>query len=356
LFILTPVYRLGWWWKNRRFRNGRGVQFTPTTPTICVGNITTGGTGKTPMVIWLCNFFQEKSLAPIVFSRGYGKPHQYASDDDQSSQPLNPVNDEFLEIQFRLPNVEHRQSPNRVALAKKCDADDKHDVILLDDGFQHRILGRHLDLVLIDATCPWGFDFLLPRGLLREPRSQLRRATAIVITRCDQIANQQLTSLESEIQKVSGGKPVFRTQTIMDSVTNGTVNAPLEHLKDKRLFAFAGIGNPHNFQYCLEGENLNVASTQWFADHHHYSTEDLSRLARDAKAKECAAMVCTMKDFVKINENEIDGLPLWAVLSNLKFVDDDRPFRNLLNSVFTIQLSDPENPTGKSASQSLKHG
>src|SRR5438876_5539483 len=144
----------------------------PPVPVISVGNLTAGGTGKTPCVEYLARFLQARGLRPAVLSRGYrgnGRP-----------------NDEALILEANLPDVPHLQGKDRVTRASQAVRVFGADVLILDDGFQHRRLRRDLDLVLIDAMNPWGHGRLLPRGLLREPISSLRRADAVIVTRLDQ--------------------------------------------------------------------------------------------------------------------------------------------------------------------------
>ena len=142
-------------------------------PVVCVGNLTVGGTGKTPFVEHVAGFYRRRDVRVAVLSRGYGAE--------------TGPNDEALVLEENLPDVPHLQGKDRVALAFSAIEELDSELLVLDDGFQHRHLGRDLDLVLIDATAPWGYGRLLPRGLLREPRRGLRRAHLIALTRCDQV-------------------------------------------------------------------------------------------------------------------------------------------------------------------------
>ncbi|MEO1997370.1 MAG: tetraacyldisaccharide 4'-kinase, partial [Planctomycetaceae bacterium] len=161
LECLASIYGSGVRLRNRTYDRGlRKVQALPV-PAISVGNLTAGGTGKTPFVAYLANSFCTHQHQPAILSRGYG------SQDGEA-------NDEKRVLDLLCPNVPHDQHPDRVAAAARVCEQHNIDVLILDDGFQHRRAARDLDIVLIDALNPWGFGHLLPRGLLREPPSALQ--------------------------------------------------------------------------------------------------------------------------------------------------------------------------------------
>jgi tetraacyldisaccharide 4'-kinase len=173
--------------RNRLFDWGWKRTHQADVPVVSVGNITTGGTGKTPLVAFLANWFQDQGQKPAILSRGYravdGGP-----------------NDEKLVLDLLCPGIMHLQNPDRVASARHAVTAQQVQVLVLDDGFQHRRLARDLDLVLIDATCPWGYGAVLPRGLLREPRSGMKRADLAIITRADQVSEADRRRIQDEIQ------------------------------------------------------------------------------------------------------------------------------------------------------------
>ena len=177
---LTPVYRSVIAIRNRRFDQDQGQRIrTAEIPVISVGNLTTGGTGKTPMVIFVAQYLRSLGKRVAIVSRGY-----------QGSQHADTGrNDEALEMEIRLPDVPHLQDPDRIRMIETATEELMSEVAVLDDGFQHRQAHRDLDIVLIDATEPFGFGRLLPRGLLREPIGSLARADVVVITRC-QLSDQ----------------------------------------------------------------------------------------------------------------------------------------------------------------------
>lgn len=179
LRIASWPYRLGVVFRNSAFDRGWKHTFTAAVPVISVGNLTLGGTGKTPCVEYIAQLLRNAGTRPVILSRGYGTEHGR--------------NDEAMVLEENLPDVPHLQDPDRVALAMTAVEELDAEVLILDDGFQHRRLNRNLDIVLIDATRPLNRESMFPRGLLREPIRSLNRAHVLILTRCDQstTANEQ---------------------------------------------------------------------------------------------------------------------------------------------------------------------
>ncbi len=192
---LSWVYRAAVSVRNRAYELGLLPCYQAGVPVISVGNITAGGTGKTPMVEYLCRRLCTAGWRPAIVSRGYGAR-------------AGP-NDEALLLAANLPAVPHVQEPDRVAGAREAIERHGCDIIVLDDGFQHRRLRRDLDLVLIDCTNPFGYGYLLPRGLLREPLAGLRRADAIVLTRAECLPPADLDQLRRQLERLAGNKPLL---------------------------------------------------------------------------------------------------------------------------------------------------
>ena len=172
------IYRVGVHHRNRGFETGKREVHHCGVPVISVGNLTTGGTGKTPIVCFLAQMLRAKGVRVAIVSRGYGR-----GDED--------ANDEAMELHDRLPDVPHVQDPDRVEAARVAVEELESQVILMDDGFQHRRLYRDLDIVVVDATCPFGYGHVLPRGLLREPIDGIRRADLVIVSRCDLIDEEE---------------------------------------------------------------------------------------------------------------------------------------------------------------------
>lgn len=306
-WCLSQVYRLVVGIRNWRFNSGRNVTKIEV-PVISIGNITTGGTGKSPLVIWIAQFLRSHGSRVAVLSRGYGAK-------------ANQTSDEALELEQRLNDVPHLQDPNRVASARIAIDELEMQTLVLDDAFQHRKIERDLDIVLIDCTRPFGFGYLLPRGLLREPLGSLARADLVVLSRCDQVTQSDITDIESRIRQNTNAliaKIVSNASHLLQADGQTTT---LDSIRGLKSYAFCGIGNPENFWATLEQLDFNVRGTLPFPDHHNFDREDINRIGESAKRCHAEALLCTHKDLVKIGVNELHGIPVYALIIQTKFID-----------------------------------
>lgn len=321
---LTPVYRTVVAVRNRRFDKDDGNRVRQADiPVISVGNLTTGGTGKTPMVIFLAQYLRSLGKRAVIVSRGY-QGSQHAS---------TGRNDEALEMEIRLLDVPHLQDPDRFRMIEIAVEELTSEVALLDDGFQHRQLHRDLDIVLIDATEPFGYGRLLPRGLLREPINSLARADVVLINRCQLVDEQSISSIEAKVRSVNAGVPIIRAETGTSAwVQHDGSETPIDQLK-LPVFAFCGIGNPTGFMGTLSQLEIEVAGERAFEDHHVYSREDLDSLAAAARAANAQALVCTHKDLVKIGVNRFRDLPIYALLIDLQIVSGEQDLKESIDAV-----------------------
>lgn len=325
LSCLTPVYRAVVGFRNRKFDRAIANGDTATVrradvPVISVGNLTTGGTGKTPLVIWIAQWLRNRNLRVALISRGYGS----------SEGP----NDEAREIEQRLLDVPHLQDPDRFKMAEIATEELETQMIVLDDGFQHRQLHRDLDIVLIDATCPFGYGRLLPRGLLREPVSGLRRASVVVITRCNLITPEKKQQLRRRIEQTIDQVPIVETQTVMTKLLQSSGReSDLNEIRDKPIFLFSAIGNPSGFRSSIEQDSFNVTDSMNFPDHHEFSRDDISRIGNAAKDSKAAVIVCTHKDLVKIGVDAIEGIPVHAVLIEIEFLSGLEKLKEAIEAV-----------------------
>lgn len=286
-------------------------------PVISLGNITTGGTGKTPTAAWLANWLLSEGHRPGLLSRGYRSLEQQAD----SNSPSAPAgNDEKLVLDRLCPNVPHLQQRDRVASGRRLVQDFGCNVLILDDGFQHRRLHRDLDVVLIDALQPWGFGHILPRGLLRESLSGLRRADLIVITRADQCPASDREALRSVLKQYRGTTDCVEIAFAPTRLLgiDGSPQ-PLDSVSGQKSLAFCGIGNPNGFRQTLASLNTS-AELKVFPDHHHYQTADLDALAQQARSLSVSFVLTTLKDLVKIDPTTWAGPPLFAVEIGVQFL------------------------------------
>lgn len=268
-------------------------------PVVSVGNLTVGGTGKTPVVELVARELAGRGLRPAVLSRGYRRRIVNAA----SGPAGEPVNDEFLVLEENLPGLLHLQNPDRTAAGREA-LGQGADVLVLDDGFQHVRLHRDLDLVLIDATDPFGSGRVLPAGPLREPIEALGQADLFVLTRCRHTHGHKLAVLRSYLRRRFPGIPQcevdFQPEGWRAWRASPAAAEPPAALKGCRALAFCGIGNPEAFRRELVGLGLELVEWLAFPDHHGYTPRDLERLEERALAAGAEAVICTQKDAVKI--------------------------------------------------------
>jgi tetraacyldisaccharide 4'-kinase len=287
--------------RNTRFDNGLARIEKVPAPVISVGNITVGGTGKSPFVAWLARWFLDRSAVVTIISRGYGS---------RRGQP----NDEALELAARLPDVPHLQNPDRVAAARQALAANPRQVLILDDAFQHRRLARDLDIVLLDALEPFGHEHLLPRGLLREPVEGLARAHVIGLSRSDAIDDRRRRQIESRVRELAPTAVWLELAHRPTQLVSGSGNSlHLSDLKGQRVAAFCGIGNPAGFRATLQTLGCEIAGWLELPDHCAYDERQIARLADWLKALDVQHVVCTRKDLVKIPHESLAGKRLWAL-------------------------------------------
>jgi tetraacyldisaccharide 4'-kinase len=291
LALIEPAYRGATWLRNRLF--DRDVLLHARRlprPVISVGNLTTGGTGKTPAVVWLARALRERRGWKIaVLLRGYRAATGEPSDEEEL-------------LRGALPEATVAAGSNRYAGGSRLLARDASiDAFVLDDGFQHRRLHRDVDVVLIDATNPFGYGRVLPRGMLRESTAGLTRASAVLLTRCDQSPREATDAIESAVRSRSPTLPVFRSSHRLGPVALGDRTEPIDWLRGRRVLAFAGIGNPTAFARSLEDADATVVSSMWFGDHHAYAQPDVEAIAKRAREQGVDAVVTTHKDRVKLD-------------------------------------------------------
>ena len=307
MWLAQWPYTVGVWWRNRRFDRGRDVHRVGV-PVISVGNLTVGGTGKTPCVEYVARLLRDHEHRVAILSRGYGA---------EAGR-----NDEAMVLEENLPDVPHYQGRDRVALAATAIEESESEVLVLDDGFQHRRLARDLDIVLIDATDPWVGGYLLPRGGLREPRKNLRRAQFVVLTRCNGTEPGAVEKLVAEVRAFAGDLPIARSVHAARDLWNGKRPLGVAELSGRKVGAFCGIGNPSAFRHTLTSVGADVHELREFPDHHNYTRADFDDLGQWADALPADAwLVTTQKDWVKLRVAELGGRPLWAVRVALQFVE-----------------------------------
>jgi len=303
---------------------------------ISIGNITTGGTGKTPFVIWLCEYLLKNEIKCAILTRGYRTTGNLKLKTQNYS-------DEPGILAESCPQAKVIVNPDRVAGANE--AVNKHgaEILIMDDGFQHRRLARDLDIVTIDATRPFGYGKLLPAGLLREPVDSLKRADAVVITRSDQVTEPELDKIEAKIQKIKPDMIIARSvHSAVCARTTGDKEFGLEQLKGKKVFAFCGIGNPDAFVNMIKGLGANLVGTKIYDDHYHYTKRDIEDIYGWAKEQKAELILTTQKDFSKLPiEKRHNGADITSgyLVIELKLVSGEDAITELIKEAIAGKMA-----------------
>jgi tetraacyldisaccharide 4'-kinase len=308
-FVLPPLSLLyGAVTRTRLSLYRRGTFHTTKLdrPVISIGNITTGGTGKTPLVEWVARTVASHGKKVCILTRGYGRkdPHlQVIVSDGYGvlTSPAEAGDEPYLLATKLTGHAAVISSADRIAAGEEAIKDFGTECFVLDDGFQHLRLARDLNIVTIDATNPWGGGKLLPYGRLREAPEGLNRADCVVITRSDQA--DDVEKLRTEIARLVNGRPVFKSQMRPVRVVSlkngpGTLAAPA------RVAAFCAVGNPESFFRNVRQSGYEIGLQRSFPDHHVYSQAEIDSLIRDAGG---SSLITTAKDAVKLRALSFTG-------------------------------------------------
>ncbi|MDY6791412.1 MAG: tetraacyldisaccharide 4'-kinase [Thermodesulfobacteriota bacterium] len=311
---------------------------------ISIGNITVGGTGKTPMTLYIAKLVQRLDYKVVVISRGYKgrleKSGGVVSDGNKTILGPEEAGDEPFMMAGRLKGIPVIIGKDRFEAGKLAVREFDPDVIVLDDAFQHLKLRRDINLVLLDAKCPLGNSYLLPRGILREPPSSLFRSDALILTRAD---SKKMKVSYAEFSQLTHKLPVFITVHVPyiykvekeTSAPFGRIsnNSPLncsELLKDRRVYAFAGIARNNDFLCSVKSFNCNVLGFIEFDDHHRYSDNDFKKIFYSAEKANVEFLITTEKDYARIAHRVKWPLDLLVVGVEISFGSDDKIFGNFL--------------------------
>lgn len=275
-------------------------------PVISIGNLTLGGTGKTPMVRYVTRLLLNRSLRPAIVSRGYGGKAtgtvNIVSDGVRILLPPDMAGDEPFMLAEALPGVPVLTGPERVRVARHAIQEFGVNRIVMDDGFQHLAVSRDLDLVLFSARTLLGNGRVFPGGPLREPLSALERAHCFVITGVDNGNRSMVDDFQRRLQGAFLGKPVFAGEYLPTGIWHSRQGktCTLAEARELPMFAFAGIANPDSFRQTLRQEGFSLVGFKEFKDHHGYTAQDVAALVAAAQAHGAQALIATEKDFVKL--------------------------------------------------------
>jgi tetraacyldisaccharide 4'-kinase len=335
--FLFPLYLLslpyGWAVGARSLFYSMRLLKTKTLPcpVISVGNITVGGTGKTPLVMALARGLMDRGIPVAILSRGYkGTKTSGPVVSDGKNLFLSPEesgDEPFLMAQVcqGIPVLvgKDRFANGRVALQRFGIKG-----LLLDDGYQHLPLRRDLDILLIDSHVGFGDQHLLPRGILREPLSHLRRAHLFLLTKVDDLETSR--PLERKIHEIHSGARVFhsdyRPMSLVDPEGN---QEALRSLKGKKILALSGIAHPDSFSSLLRKCGMEIVSEAIFPDHHAYIPKDLSTIKEKSKGADW--IVTTEKDMLKLRTLGIDHLPIRSLRIEMRIWEEEDFFKRVIS-------------------------
>ncbi len=320
-------------------------------PVISVGNLVTGGTNKTPFVEYITSRLLEFGLKPGIVSRGYGRHTSDLTVIVGGKGDRMSVGDEPSLLSCHLPDVPVAVSSDRAADVRALYGLGV-DIVVADDAFQHRRLARTLDIVLVDAMCPFGNGAPLPDGILRELPASLSRAHIVVVTKAEQAPEETLRKLTDEISQRVPRENIFLSRLSAPAWyrLEGTALVPAEEseCRARTFAAFSGIGNPKSFFATAERRGLRLASRHEFKDHHHYTLPELRCIERNARRAGAAALCCTEKDVFNLPEDYVPGLPLY-VPRIFAEIDDEPRFWRIVADTLRPRLIVASNGYGEDA-------
>lgn len=298
--------------RNANFDRGKGV-VTFDRPVISVGNLSVGGTGKTPFTMWLLHLLRREGFWPCVAMRGYGMPKGRGLESDEAREYADTFSDLPIVAQpnrtqglLELFSDEFEHTKSEEESYEPVAARKPTDVVVLDDGFQHRQIARQLDIVLIDATRDPFQDRLLPAGFLRESTASLARAHAVVLTHAEAVPAHELTKLAARVQSLSKRLVVASCKHhwshLRRSIASGQADEqlPVAWLRDKKVLAVCAIGNPDAFIRSVQEHAASITDSIVLSDHDPYEPATVQRIIDASRLTGAQAIVCTQKDWSKL--------------------------------------------------------
>lgn len=330
LSILAIIYAVGLKFYLFLYRIGVRRATHLTCPVVCVGNLTTGGTGKTPTTQMLCRLLMQKGKRVAVIIRGYGGEYEHrcglVSDGEQMLLSARQAGDEAYLLARTLPGVPVAVGRDRIRTGRLVARECKPDIIVMDDGMQHWRLHRDLDIALLNACEPFDNGWTFPRGMLREPKSHLRRARIVLLTNTRRAGDDQVERVRREAARLAPGRPIFvgdlSPVALLD--IQGRETAELEWLNGRRVTAVSALGNPDSFESMLGEQGAILADKFRFPDHHEVTRDEFDEIARKSERVRAEAVITTEKDAVKMTA--VDAAIPVHVMRVAMIVSDEAAF------------------------------
>jgi tetraacyldisaccharide 4'-kinase len=298
---------------------------------IGIGNVTVGGTGKTPMVEYIARYLKSEDQRVAILTRGYGRKssglrviNKQASE-SKSAKSYKEYGDEPLMLARALPDVSIVINKDRHEAGRWAETNLGSEVLILDDAYQHLSLARDLNILLIDATDPFGDFEIIPFGRLREPLYAIKRADAIIVTRADRPFDQG--QVNAIIKYFCGDKvPVMYVYSVITRLSHLETGESYEasEFRGWNMAALCGIGNPQAFTDDILQAGMNIVSENFFADHYAYTQKDIDRVISEARASGADAIITTEKDAVRLEELNLGEFPVYAAHLEIQSEDEIR--------------------------------
>lgn len=334
LRLLSILYLTGYIIRKSLYGLGLIKPKNLSAKVISVGNITAGGSGKTPFVLYLAKKLQEKGTNFAILTRGYkrlSKDTFELKKTDSFGTKWEQVGDEPFLLSNHLPGVTMIVDQDRFHSGKIAQDKYKADFLLLDDGFQHWRLNRDLDIVMIDASIDLEEEKLLPAGRLRESLSSLKRANLFILTRVDQ--SEYKDKMKKLLQKYNSQSPIVESILQISSIQNWKDKTEIElsQYKGKKGLSFCGIGNPFSFERTLKSLGLEILNAFFFLDHYIYTRKDLLSLQAEARKSGAEYLITTEKDSIRLPDTGELTTPLLVVNVELKIISGEEKLWEVLN-------------------------
>ena len=320
---------------------------------ISIGNITVGGTGKTPMTLYIAELVHKLGYEVVVISRGYKgeleKTGGIVSNGKTVLMGPEKAGDEPFMLAGRLKNIPVIVGKNRFEAGMQAVKKFNPDVIVLDDAFQHLKLKRDIDLVLLDSNSPFGNLHLLPRGVLREPLSVLLRADALIMTRSGRASETEMEKSLAGLKEFIQSKPAFKNSHApyayivkkgkhipFESISTSSFLYDFDFLKDRKVFAFAGIARNDDFLRTVKSFKCDITDFLGFEDHHQYSVDDLEKILCLVEKENVEFLITTEKDYARIAHRIKWPVDLLVAGVEISFGDDDKVFNDFIKEQLKV--------------------
>ncbi|MEP6757386.1 MAG: tetraacyldisaccharide 4'-kinase [Chthonomonadales bacterium] len=338
LTLLAYVYMVGLKLFLLPYKLGIRKQFRLPCPVVSVGNLTVGGTGKTPMTLRLCELLLERGLKVVVLNRGYRGASEYgvAIVSDYKRVLLSPeqAGDEATMLAGMLKGVPVVVGKDRRVSGSLAVKEFQPDLILLDDGMQFYQLHRDFEITLLLAEMPFDNGWPFPRGKMREPMTHLKRSSAVVLTRADRVTPTALEALKSKVKRLAPGRPIY------EATFRGTGLSPLmgndrkemAWLQGRKVGAFCALGNPEGFREQLMEAGAEIVHWQAFPDHHALTMAELQGFLEQSASAGAEAVIVTDKDGVKLPPI-MRPLPIYSLRARMVLQDEEEFVNFMLKAV-----------------------